>query len=312
MSTTPSAADEELASLSAEKLCSLSDHHPSPRQRLPCALIFGAAVFLLGGLFVVRRVTRKRSGQEWESAASLMEKASEYYNGTKCSDGYYNDFQWVDDWSDSRKSYCCHNFRIACPSAVPDCSVGYDDLGEYEWVSGWPTAKKIYCCRTVHRGCPLQVQPHVQPAQFDCNSDGQDKDLEWHWSPNKLEYCCKNKHKGCLGHAPPLVVAPMEPPSTNTSYDCNAGYRDLHRYQWAVGWAEAKRDYCCRRFSKGCPSELPSRVSAMPDPVTFKYDCNADYHHECTSCMKHLWSAMKLKYCCEVEHKGCQSNAHSP
>lgn len=38
--------------------------------------------------------------------------------------------------------------------------------------------------------------------------------------------------------------------ATSMAFDCNAGFSN-----WAVGWSEAKKGYCCSTVKKGCPVE---------------------------------------------------------
>jgi len=105
---------------------------------------------------------------------------------------------------------------------------------------------------------------------------------------------------------------PTTPRSTTTPcpIDCNAGYNDLDPLQWVRGWSAHKKLYCCRKFGKGCPSELPPPSGLPPSgepplPDANVYDCDAGYHH-CMHCLRSSWSPNKIAYCCKNFHKGCE------
>ena len=63
-----------------------------------------------------------------------------------------------------------------------------------------------------------------------------------------------------------LAPAPAAAPIFSTSscpYDCNAGY-DEWPMQWVKDWGGGKKDYCCERVGRGCPSELPPPSGIPP------------------------------------------------
>merc|ERR1719181_733076 len=137
------------------------------------------------------------------------------------------------------------------------------------------------------------------------------------WGPIKSAWCCHHTGRGCPTTrpppAPPITMPVTLPPTTtHCPFDCNAGYQDLGEFQWVKGWSAAKKVYCCKHYSKGCPSQLPPPSGLPPSgepplPDTFKYDCNAGYHN-CFHCLKLQWSPAKMQFCCKTANKGCQWN----
>jgi len=156
----------------------------------------------------------------------------------------------------------------------------------------------------------------------DCDDD--DYDCFASWSDKKRDYCCDTDGKGCPTtkptQPPPPPVPPPRPPAprppapttTPCPIDCNVGYNDLGPLQWVHGWSAAKKIYCCKVASKGCPSELPPPSGnppsgVPPEPEEHEYDCDAGYH-DCPKCLKESWSPKKINWCCSHRGKGCQTS----
>lgn len=67
--------------------------------------------------------------------------------------------------------------------------------------------------------------------------------------------------------APPTTPpSTTPPPTTSLPYDCSAGVAN-----WAYGWSDAKKAWCCARGGKGCP--VPSKVCTLwGDPHIIVFD----------------------------------------
>merc|ERR1712062_176262 len=69
-------------------------------------------------------------------------------------------------------------------------------------------------------------------------------------------------------------------------YDCNAGYNN-----WAKGWSDSKKVWCCEHASRGCTTTSPP------------YDCQAGYFNWVKG-----WSDSKKSWCCQHRARGCNAN----
>jgi len=118
----------------------------------------------------------------------------------------------------------------------------------------------------------------------------------------------------------PPVVTTTVPASTTTTIDCDEGDED--------SWSDKKKEYCCDRVGKGCPTTPKPpppttpppppppkpRPPAPPAPTTTPcpIDCNAGYNDLDPLQWVHGWSAAKKIYCCKVASKGCASELPPP
>jgi hypothetical protein len=108
--------------------------------------------------------------------------------------------------------------------------------------------------------------------------------------------------------------------TTTLPYDCQSGYAN-----WAQAWSYGKRDWCCRHFSKGCPTtttttreaartsssasasaaesghQRPRRGDGPEPPAEPSYDCSAR-----GSGWVAEWSLARKKWCCENKQVGCK------
>lgn len=123
---------------------------------------------------------------------------------------------------------------------------------------------------------------------------------------------------------PHPVTTTTRPDATTTTIDCDEGDED--------SWSNKKRDYCCDRAGKGCPTTprttpppkppppppppkpppppppRPPTTSTTPCPI----DCNVGYNDLDPLQWVHGWSAAKKIYCCKVAGKGCASELPPP
>lgn len=148
--------------------------------------------------------------------------------------------------------------------------------------------------------------PTTSTPPMDCE-EGEEAE----WTAQKKGWCCDEEGRGC-SEPPRPAPAPPAPAETTTPcpIDCNQGYDDLDPLQWVHGWSAAKKIYCCRVHSRGCPSELPPPSGlppsgVPPEPERRIYDCDAGYH-SCMRCVENSWSPKKISWCCEHRHKGCR------
>lgn len=87
------------------------------------------------------------------------------------------------------------------------------------------------------------------------------------WSSAKRIWCCVHAGAACPstspapttgGHvvalAPPAALAEAPEP-----FDCSAGFND-----WWRGWSQAKMDWCCTNYQRGCSSEASALAAAPP------------------------------------------------
>merc|ERR1712194_4161 len=87
----------------------------------------------------------------------------------------------------------------------------------------------------------------------------------------------------------PTPCPPGPPPGPVDPYNCEDGFAN-----WQAGWSVAKKAWCCRHHSKGCPGGGGCGTTKPP------YDCNAGFWN-----WQHGWSVAKKAWCCRHEAKGC-------
>jgi len=124
--------------------------------------------------------------------------------------------------------------------------------------------------------------------------------------------------------APVIITTPQ--PTTSLPYDCNAGFAN-----WAMGWSQPKKAWCCSHTGKACPSGTPAppnecqiggvatwspekramccqkygngcATPAPPPAPAPVYDCNAGFAN-----WQAGWSVPKKAWCCTHSGRGCQT-----
>eukprot|EP00929_Paragymnodinium_shiwhaense_P094539 TRINITY_DN5513_c2_g1_i3.p1 TRINITY_DN5513_c2_g1~~TRINITY_DN5513_c2_g1_i3.p1 ORF type:complete len:2110 (-),score=715.51 TRINITY_DN5513_c2_g1_i3:122-6451(-) len=181
-----------------------------------------------------------------------------------------------------------HHDHVAEAIVLFDCQEGL-----HNWMAEWSDGKKDYCCKTKHLGCKDHHHydhvnffddqgesvhdPHVHDA-FDCQEGLANFEVGWSWA--KREWCCKNYHFGCKDdnhhghdhdhdhdaaghhidahdgahehdhpdgwHMGSMLDGPAAPRALGP-HDCQAGLNN-----WVDGWSKAKKDWCCATFKLGC------------------------------------------------------------
>jgi len=171
---------------------------------------------------------------------------------------------WERGWSGEKKGYCCEVNGIGC---YFDCAAGYDN-----WERGWSDRKKQYCCHVHTKGCQAGIPRLADAASWPDATPGVAATPEQAGLPRLADAASSPD-------APPLVKAWAPPPEAELeSHDCKDGLTD-----WARGWSDAKKKYCCDLEGTGC-----------------YFDCMAGIQQ-----WEKGWSEKKQSYCCEFEGKGC-------
>mmetsp|Transcript_62078 Transcript_62078/g.161272 ORF Transcript_62078/g.161272 Transcript_62078/m.161272 type:complete len:248 (-) Transcript_62078:30-773(-) len=101
--------------------------------------------------------------------------------------------------------------------------------------------------------------------------------------------------------------------TSSVSYDCAA---DLAN--WETGWSARKKEWCCKRESRGCggaaapsgavepPTVFEGTGEAAEDSRSSRYDCDAELWDSEAN-----WSVTKRSWCCEHLAKGCPASTTS-
>jgi len=197
-------------------------------------------------------------------------------------------------------------------TTMPDCET---DFATFE--TSWSTARQQFCCQTQGRGCTTQsttpelieqptppptpppspvTLPVTQPPRGDPYNCAVGAVASW--GGDKKSWCCRMHHVGCPPTAPPVVVQPpvfvqppvvTAPPAPADPYNCADGFSN-----WQAGWSIAKKAWCCKVHSKGCPGAGGCATTSAP------YDCNAGFAN-----WQAGWSLPKKDWCCKNGGKGC-------
>eukprot|EP00435_Cladocopium_sp_Y103_P065540 s608_g27.t1 len=175
---------------------------------------------------------------------------------------------------------------------VLDCETHYQNG---LWQKYWDADHAALCCAKMGRGCPMHDEPSwdVPPAprpQFHYNCNEGFSNWYWGWSSHKKDWCCSRVGKGCPGtwHGSYHFHAHMVHGVGHAHgkiYDCGAGFSN-----WMQGWSDSKKDWCCKRESRGC----------------VKFHCSGE------ASAWHSWGDRQKEYCCANFQKGCPRTTLSP
>jgi hypothetical protein len=215
-----------------------------------------------------------RAAQRWSS--SHREWCCHHYGQScdpntqpyDCEVGFGN---WTVRWPEGKKFWCCKYYGRGCTTTTS--SPAYDcDAGFANWQRGWSKSKQAWCCKTKHRGCPTTTT--WNQCKSTCWLKGQSATCE-----NRIQYsadhefrgryhACGLAHKQVLqqcpachdcgyhqaGCKPPPVTSTKAPRTYSEPYDCQAGLAN-----WAAGWSNAKKVWCCHNKKLGCaqPTTTP-------------------------------------------------------
>jgi len=236
-----------------------------------------------------------------------------------CDAGYSN---WLQGWSDSKKSWCCHHDDQHRGCVKYHCFHGHP----HEWSSG----KSDWCCKTFQRGCPLTTLSPLgcdAPCTYKDETstcmhrikwtkehmfDGRDNACALAYSQIQVECdvcrACTIQDAGCEVNV-----------HTSKPYDCNAALKNFFR-----AWSPPKKHWCCSVEGKGCEGTQPPAVSAGYGMVwkhvqingywtwiavavggggamSLPYDCHVGLTNWHVG-----WSAPKKTWCCAHQHMGCE------
>jgi len=207
-------------------------------------------------------------------------------------------------------------------TTLPDCDT---DFATFE--TSWSSARQQFCCQTQGRGCTTESTtpelieqptppPTPPPSPVTVPATPGPKGDPYNcavgavssWGGDKKSWCCRIHHVGCPPTAPPPVIAPpviappvivrppvvqppvvIAPPAPADPYNCADGFSN-----WQAGWSIAKKAWCCKVHSKGCPGAGGCATTSAP------YDCNAGFAN-----WQAGWSLPKKDWCCKNGGKGC-------
>jgi len=117
----------------------------------------------------------------------------------------------------------------AMPANSPyDCAAGFAN-----WAAGWSAQKKTWCCQMTGKACPTTT---VTTSTITITT-------------------VTTVVPPATAIPPAGVTTPII--GTSVAFDCDAGFAN-----WAMGWSEPKKVWCCDNTGKACPT------TAAPVPVT--------------------------------------------
>mmetsp|Transcript_63457 Transcript_63457/g.166237 ORF Transcript_63457/g.166237 Transcript_63457/m.166237 type:complete len:341 (+) Transcript_63457:58-1080(+) len=120
-----------------------------------------------------------------------------------------------------------------------------------------------------------------------------------------INWCCVlgGSAAGILGLLLSVILLwPTDSGSTSTviPFDCNAGFD-----RWQVGWAQAKKDWCCNSVGRGCFAPRPFFTTASPVATPAP-------PNKCNVGGVDTWDEVTKKFCCETYNNGCNTEAPPP
>jgi len=251
-----------------------------------------------------------------------------------------DDGAWQTKWSRGKKAWCCKREGKGCSTF--DCHVDLDN-----WESGWDSDKKRWCCSSFQLGCQDSGKSK-RCSGSDCTAN-QVAAVQEHncnvglvnwwasWTADKRDWCCEHAKRGCPGSEPEEALRHKSiQRSSSTTDNAGAEYRcDVGFSNWAQGWSEEKKAWCCQHGGRGCPTTSSAlfnckagasnwelgwatnkklwcckheRVGCYVASTTASsdYDCLLQF-----STWKEAWSEKKKEWCCKHRSRGCPNSTFS-
>mmetsp|Transcript_71990 Transcript_71990/g.181994 ORF Transcript_71990/g.181994 Transcript_71990/m.181994 type:complete len:1187 (-) Transcript_71990:14-3574(-) len=213
------------------------------------------------------------------------------------------------DWPTEKKEWCCKHEKVGCAPADEkkhkdtfDCDADLE-----QWKTKWSDEQKQWCCDHKKRGC---LAPEWSTEPYHCQEDLS----EWKtkWSKGKKAWCCHFDNLGCeevaiiprTSTSESLSSTSSMPPTTTTlePHDCRNGLS-----HWARDWTSAKRDWCCKHYSLGCPTTVTTSTTKETTSLTTTTHTTTSEGYDCGDAESSTaeWSSAKQEWCCNHERRGC-------
>jgi len=190
-----------------------------------------------------------------------------------------------------------------------DCEQGLPDQG-----TSWPRDKRTWCCAHAGLGCDRSSSTATTtsgPEAYDCGKGYWN--FQTSWSEGKKAWCCEHEHRACPADGVTALLTAAAA-SGALSFDTVAHDRDNAcsasapaaegaRVGWLLErqrccedrrdprrWSRRKREWCCVRVQRGCPT------------------VSHQHPHDCQDGRPHWnpnWTEQKRSWCCQAEGVGC-------
>lgn len=243
-----------------------------------------------------------------------------------CNAGFDN---WLQGWSDSKKTWCCDKEQRGC--VKHHCYSGE--------ISTWNQDKRDWCCSNYQRGC---AHTTLSPLGCDavCTLHGESstckdrmawvqehvfgsQDNSCNLAYSKVQVDCSVCRACSIGAAGCEIIQG----TAKAAFDCNAALNNFFR-----AWSPPKKQWCCSKEGKGCEGNSPPSVDpgfgmkwkhvqvngfwtwmaihvsgaggTVAVPPKLPYDCHAGLAN-----WKLGWSDAKKGWCCSNQKMGCPGSA---
>jgi len=228
------------------------------------------------------------SRETWASATAPRSGASSGQIQYDCKIKSLDD---VKGWSNNRRTWCCEEQRVLCPS---ECDAGSEDV-----VKAWSSMKKQWCCEEFRVGCD-DSQVSSTPANRGCTASC-NRDNESATCQDRIAWLARNRYPGSsdscksatrevVKHCPSCSVCSEDRGPECSEFDCEA---DLT--QWKSTWPSDKQRWCCSTEGKGCPA------GTVGGPGNLPFHCGVGLSSAAWG-----WSADKKEWCCKNQDIACE------